>query len=273
MTKDNVKDKIYDYLSDCEDLMEIANKYCEATGNGNMFYEMGDFEDEMSNLPYAYVINMAQNGGFDDSDDYFYYDSYSLTTLSDLSDEVDLSEIADHCVDYDDDLGDSGIRALLEQISNDDFTITLRYSEDYYDTFTIDTLKESNKDRDEYYLCNDYYEEGSKIMTLGEWISELSELDPEDDVEDVELVNIGIEQLLTEKGATGMVVVGYTGRVFSTNEYVDGRPFRWFYNAEKNILLKLIYDADKFDNMYEYKYISECRGSSVEDVFKLASNL
>jgi len=266
MTKEQIKDEIYDYLINCcsNDLLEICNTYHEYTGEGEEIHDITDFDSEMDSYSPTEIANMACNGNWSDSYGYFKCDGYEINCFDDPSDEYDLTDIADYCVDNDEDFGDSGIRDLLNKISDNDFTITLRYSEDSFDTFTLDTLKESSEvDRRDYYLCKD----DNRILTLTEWIDELGKLTKDDGVEEVNLIKLDFKQLASEKGLTHLfMVVGYDGYVFGDG-YVDGRPFKWFYNVEHDILLKLVYDSDKTFN--EYRYIVEVRDKSVEDVFRL----
>ena len=122
MTKEQIRDEIYDYLS-CNLTLKMANDYMDSTCEDHI-YEMDAFEYMMSGYSYADVINMAQNGSFDDGDYYFTYDSSTINTFSSLDDEVVIGDMAEYCVDNDEDFGSSNIRELLDKLGNE-FTLRI----------------------------------------------------------------------------------------------------------------------------------------------------
>lgn len=262
MTREEIRDEICDYLDD-NITVGLANEYTDAVGNATI-YEMDDFESEMSCYSYAEVINMAQNGSFDDSDSYFTYDSYSINTFDSLDNEIDVSDMAEHCVENDEDFGDRRIRELLDKL-NKDFIVKLHLKGPTADIeeHTLDSLKDIIDFRGgEWYRNSD-----GEIDHLSAWVNEIGE----SSADDLELWEVDIEQMLAERKCPEINVVGYEGYAFSI-DYVDGRPARWFYSPSYGNLLKLVYDADKFDDSHDYRYIINAVGYGIEKVVEWLSN-
>lgn len=210
---------------------DICHAYYDETSDGVEFYSMSDFDDEFRHTAASDIARMVTNGSYDDCDDYFTYDDYSLETFNDLCDHFDYDDIADYCTDNDNDLGDCDIRAILDKVDTN-LEITVHVG-DEVKTMTLEEFKEN-------YTDDIFKFEGSYVLySHAEVVEKLEE-------EDNNVFEFWVFDFMKELERKGkrINIVGYEGYVFGDDNSLDeGRHFLWFYEPTKELLMKLVYNA------------------------------
>ena len=112
---ENIREIIEDFEE--ERLVELWNEFC----NENYYEEVICYlsEDEIDNLfknnTPAELIRMGKDVDLDNK--YFYFHLCELNTTDNVFDVVDIDELVDYIIDYDDDCGDSELRELLDELA------------------------------------------------------------------------------------------------------------------------------------------------------------
>lgn len=118
MTKE---EKIIDFLTEVEieELLTIHNEYCGTVSSENYIMYMEEFDDYMEGFTPLDIALTIFNGDFNPNDDYFTFNGYAnLVSIheSDLQDYyIYVFDIARHCTENDDDLGNETIREILDE--------------------------------------------------------------------------------------------------------------------------------------------------------------
>ena len=233
MTDENKREEIVSFFENMSNSQyeDICHAYYDETSDGVEFYSMSDFDSELYNKSPSDIASMVSNGSYDDCDEYFTYDDYSLETFNDLCDHFDHEDIAEHCVDNDDDLGNEKIREILNKVDNN-LEITVHIG-DEAETMTLEEFKEN-------YTDDIFKFEGSFVLYSHAEVVEKLE---EEDNETFEFWVFDFMKELERKGKK-ITILGYDGYVFGDDNSLDeGRHFLWFYEPTKELLMKLVYNS------------------------------
>ena len=112
--------KLEEFLEELEndELLIIHNNYCETVSSDGYIMYMEELNDYMDGLEPLMILQLAFNGEFNPNHDYFTFNGYgNLQSIHewDLKDYIYLFDIVRHCTENDDDLGDEGIREILDE--------------------------------------------------------------------------------------------------------------------------------------------------------------
>ncbi len=104
--------------SDNEDLIDINNGYQGEVNGDNYIYRMTDFDEIMGGeiAPSELAYRIFYGGDFNPNHNYFWYNGYGNLCSSDYANDCPYiceSEIAEWCVEHDEDFGNWRIRAVL----------------------------------------------------------------------------------------------------------------------------------------------------------------
>lgn len=235
MTDEQKKDKIYDILNDMEEseLVSINNSYNSYTGLGCHIYEMEEFDDEYDNNTPLEIAEAVTGGSFSTGDKYFAKDDWDDCNSFDcIGDYVDCSDIAQYCVEHDEDFGNEEIRAILDK--NDDFVIAIFTGEDRED-MSFDEFIQAGYE-------HHIFDHDGEIMLGSELINRITDGDFGDYAEiRVSMIFIGDE--LERRGFNKeLTVCKHKGVLFGDNTcFEDGRFYQWWYSDESDILLKIFF--------------------------------
>ena len=97
--------------------IEAWNNYCERNHYEERIYYLSDETiDELFVVETpSELIRMGKDVDLDSK--YFYFHLGELNTTDDIFDVVDIDELVDYIIDYDDDCGDSELRELLDELA------------------------------------------------------------------------------------------------------------------------------------------------------------
>lgn len=119
----NTVDYLIDYMVEDltnKEIVDLYNEYCSGTMDIDYWiYRMEDFNDVFSgNKPWE-IITEVLYGDFRMEDTYFSFNrDGSLVSFSnprtDINSPIDIKGIAEYCYNNDEDLGDTGIREILD---------------------------------------------------------------------------------------------------------------------------------------------------------------
>jgi hypothetical protein len=121
-------DKVLDVLSDLseDDLISVWNEYCEKNNYADdTVYYMYDLDDiygyGLDGLSITDIINTVRDdfGDFDTSCDYFGVTMYGYESFDSLDSfsRFDMNDLCRYIVDNEDELGESQLREVLEEIA------------------------------------------------------------------------------------------------------------------------------------------------------------
>lgn len=104
---------------DDSELIELHNEYCDNVNDyDNRFISMWDFDEEMRYNSPSDIAQMICYGEFNPNDDYFKFDGYGNLKSFDswnVSDYIELDEIARYCINDDEDFNMDEIRTILNE--------------------------------------------------------------------------------------------------------------------------------------------------------------
>lgn len=109
--------------SDDDDLFDINNRYQDEANCDNYIYPMDDFDDIMSSLTPSELSCRIFYGEFNPNHNYFWFDGYDNLCSSDYASDFPYifeSEIAEWCVENDEDFGIDEIREVLDEYNEDE---------------------------------------------------------------------------------------------------------------------------------------------------------
>lgn len=129
MNKGELTAALQDYFDnlDTADLVSLWNRYTdEANRMDDYIYSMNDFDEMHDGMkPWDIVRAAYYSGKFCPAHDWYWYNAYGNLVSSDWPEmEGDspyyLDEIIDYIIDEDNDLGNSDIRALLDELETEE---------------------------------------------------------------------------------------------------------------------------------------------------------
>lgn len=129
MTLDEFCEALEDYISnlDTANLISLWNQYVsEANRMDDYIYSMDSFDEMHDGMkPWDIVRAAYYSGKFCPADDWYWYNGYGNLVSSDWPEREDaspyyLDEIIDYIIDNKDDLGNSDIRALLDELESEE---------------------------------------------------------------------------------------------------------------------------------------------------------
>lgn len=264
------RDRIYDYLEnlDNDDYLEIVNEY-QSKNNLDTVYPIDEFDSELDSFSPSEIADMVTDGNYSSSDEYFTYDNYTVTTYSDLCEVEDYDAIADYIIEHDDSLGNGEIRDILDD--SGEKTIIVHFGDE-----AEEYTKEEFASRFGATESQFYNRETNAVWSVSGVLS-LFEEEDEDFSEGDELWVVDIGWLLRSKGKEHIcTILSYTGWVFDSGEYDDGRPFYWFYVPEQKYLLKLVYnhpvDLDSIEASSPKYIMCDRLNASTPEILYIVSN-
>lgn len=114
-------EKIMDLLKEegPEKIMWLNNTYCEKNYYDNYIYPMNSIEEILEGCSLRYVLQKVAHKDFNIRDRFFQTTCTKFVSFDDINDgeQVYFDDIAQYIIDNDDDLGDVGIREILEEES------------------------------------------------------------------------------------------------------------------------------------------------------------
>ena len=108
--------------SDDDDLFYINNHYQDEVNGDNLIYPMDDFDDFMSSLTPLELSCRIFYGEFNPNHKYFWFNGYGNLCSSDYASDFPYifeKEIAEWCVENDEDFGIQEIREVLDEYNED----------------------------------------------------------------------------------------------------------------------------------------------------------
>ena len=229
---DDKQDMIYDILENLssDELVSINNEYNSRTGLGCHIYEMEEFNDEYENCEPIEIAEHVLAKSFSSGDTYFTKDDWDDAESFDcLGDAIDCSDIAQYCVNDDEDFGNSDIRDILDK--NDDFIIHVVDGEEC-EYMTLDQFEEKFDE-------DDIFEKDGEICDAVGWCCGIR--NSEIDGSEITLTRFNMSKFIESCGFTNQVkVCKYYGYLFRhDNCFDEGRIFSYWYCPEADILLKV----------------------------------
>ena len=109
--------------SDDDDLFYINNHYQDEVNGDNLIYPMDDFDDFMSSLTPSELSCRIFYGEFNPNHKYFWFNGYGNVCSSDYASDFPYifeNEIAEWCVENDEDFGIDEIREVLDEYNEDE---------------------------------------------------------------------------------------------------------------------------------------------------------
>lgn len=108
--------EVVEYFKE-DKLVELWNEFCDKNYYEEVIYYLSDDEinDLFSNETPAELIRMGSGVNLDNK--YFYFHLNELNTANNVFDVVDIDELVDYIINYDDDCGDSELRDLLDELA------------------------------------------------------------------------------------------------------------------------------------------------------------
>ena len=177
----NKYEKIMDLLREegPEEIMWFHNTYCERNHYDDYIYSMRDVEEMLEGCSLRRVLRKVAHKDFNIRDRFFQITATSLRFVSfdDINDgdQVYFDDIAQYILDNDDDLGDAGIRDILEydgliHSGSEDITV-----EGHTGTWYVIDETEIN---DEKFFLLEHEEYGDEVAAVA--VNEQGELVAED---------------------------------------------------------------------------------------------
>lgn len=125
MTREQAIERISEIIknSDNDDLMDISNGYQEEVNGVDYIYRMEDFDELMSSYTPSDLTRRMFYGDFNPNHDFFWYNGYGNLCSGDYLDECNLickNEIAEWCVDFDNDFNSWRIREVLDEYNENE---------------------------------------------------------------------------------------------------------------------------------------------------------
>ena len=129
MKLDEFCEALEDYISnlDTADLIALWNQYVsEANRMDDYIYSMNSFDEMHDGMkPWGIARAAYYSGHFCPADDWYWYNGYGNLVSSDWPEHEEaspyyLDEIIDYIIDNKDDLGNSDIRALLDELETEE---------------------------------------------------------------------------------------------------------------------------------------------------------
>lgn len=263
------REKVYDYLANnCDDYLELVNQYRSNKGEDTI-YPMDEFDNELDSYSPSEIADMVSDGNYSRYDEYFSCDGSYVTTYCDLSDVADIDDLTDYIIEHDDSLGDGEIRDILD--ASDEKTIIIHFGDE-----AEEYTKEEFASRFGATESQFYNRENNVVWSVSGVLLLFDEED-EDFSEGDELWVVDIGWLLRSKGKEHIcTILSYTGWVFDSGEYEDGRPFYWFYVPEQKFLLKLVYhhpvDLDSIEASSPKYIMCDRLNASTPEILDIVGN-
>lgn len=129
MNKNELLTALQEYIDglDVAPLVYLWDAYtAESNTMDDYIYSMDSFDEMHSDMkPWDIVRAAYYSGEFCPTDDWFWYDGYgnlvsSNNPAQDDNSPLDADSIVDYIMDNEDDLGDSDIRALLDELEDEE---------------------------------------------------------------------------------------------------------------------------------------------------------
>ena len=123
MTQEEAIEKISEIIknSDSDDLIGINNGYQDEVNGDNYIYGMDEFNEIMESYsPLDLAFRVFYGGDFNPNHKYFWYNGYGNLCSSDYASDCPYiceGEIAEWCVEHDEDFGSWRIREILDEYS------------------------------------------------------------------------------------------------------------------------------------------------------------
>ena len=123
MTQEQAVEKISEIIknSDDDDLMDINNGYQSEVNGDNYIYRMNDFDEIMGGeIAPSELACRIFYGDFNPNHNFFWYDGYGNLRSSDYVSDcpyVDEDDIAEWCVEHDEDFDSWRIREVLDEFN------------------------------------------------------------------------------------------------------------------------------------------------------------
>ena len=134
--EDFIREVIVDNFGS-DDYVSLNNEYCNETGYMDDYIEYMDmFDDVMDGYTPTDIARMVIDGDFSINDNYFKFTIYGVESFSYPDDEMDLDEIISYICENDNDLGDSDVRAALDEWEE---------NENDHDSFKVDEWDEDEE--------------------------------------------------------------------------------------------------------------------------------
>ena len=121
MKQEQAIDSIIEIIknSDSDDLININNGYQDEVNGDNYIYSMDAVNEMFGDLaPLELACRIFYGGDFNPNHNYFWYNGYGNLCSSDYADDCPYiceSEIAEWCVEHDEDFGSWRIREILDE--------------------------------------------------------------------------------------------------------------------------------------------------------------
>lgn len=123
MTQEQAINKIIEIIKNSysDDLFDINTRYQDEVNGDNRIYSMDDFDDFMSSLTPSELACRIFYGEFNPNHNYFGFDGYGNLRSSDYASDLSYpeSEIAEWCVENDEDFGIYEIREVLDEYNDE----------------------------------------------------------------------------------------------------------------------------------------------------------
>ena len=96
------------------EIAEAWNRYCESTNRyDDMVHHMDELNEEVYGMDAIKIIETFCNSDFNVNDDWFWYDGLGYACSGSVWDIVDIEELAEYALDYEEDYGCAEIRDIL----------------------------------------------------------------------------------------------------------------------------------------------------------------
>lgn len=115
MLSERIRNILEDFTDD--ELIEVWNRYCEKNYYEEMIYYISDVEinNLFSDKTPDELIRMGFENDIDLDSKYLYFNLEEPYTTDDIYDVIDMGDLIDYIIEYDDDCGDLDIRELLDE--------------------------------------------------------------------------------------------------------------------------------------------------------------
>lgn len=123
-----IREKLAAYIGDMpgNKAISLHNEYCERDHRyDNHIYDMDEFDEIIGECLPSELARMCYYGDFCPANSYFWYNGYGNLVSSDcpttdINSPFYVSDIVKYIVSNNDDLGDEGIREILDNAENSD---------------------------------------------------------------------------------------------------------------------------------------------------------
>lgn len=123
---EDIREKIITVLEALDDdsTVDMWNQYCsEVNYDDDVIYSLDEWTiNDIFYMKKPWDILRCLDGAFNVNDDWFYYNGYGKVVSTDnISDQVDLDDLADYIIDEENDLGNFDIKDILEEAKKGEY--------------------------------------------------------------------------------------------------------------------------------------------------------